>query len=300
MRSKIEKVGVIGYGEAGGILAAGLVAAGCRVFAFDILVNDASAREALRSKARAAGVILCESVSAAVRDAKLIISAVTANSAREVAEEVRPLLKAAQYFLDINSVAPHAKQDNGAKIESSGAHYVEAAVMAPVPPQGLHVPMLLGGPHAETLSEALRELGMNARAVSAELGVASAIKMCRSIMIKGMEALAIECLFTARRYGAEDAVLASLHASFPSLGWSGAFPDYLISRVAEHGRRRAAEMREVAATLEDVGMKPWLAMATAKRQDDLVDAMATAGRAYDATLNFSWRQLADDLHPHMK
>ncbi len=142
--------------------------------------------------------------------------------------------------------------------------------------------MLLGGKRAAELAPRLQAIGMNATAVSDQIGVASAIKMCRSVMIKGLEALAIESLFAARRYGAEDAVLASLEATFPSMGWNAKLPDYLISRVAEHGRRRAAEMREAALAVADVGLAPLLTERTAKRHDWLVDEIAAQGVNFDA------------------
>jgi len=168
-------------------------------------------------------------------------------------------------------------------------------VMAPVPPHRLVVPMLLGGRRAGALAAALKAFGMHATAVADKIGTASAIKMCRSIMIKGIEALVVECMFAARRFDAEDAVLASLDKTFPIMGWKAELPDYLVSRVAEHGRRRAAEMREVAATLEDIGIRPIMAAATAERQDALVRQMVEAGVPYPAGEEFSWRALADAL-----
>jgi 3-hydroxyisobutyrate dehydrogenase-like beta-hydroxyacid dehydrogenase len=167
--------------------------------------------------------------------------------------------------------------------------------MAPVPPQRLKVPMLLGGRRAAELTPALQALGMNATFLSADVGVASAVKMCRSVVIKGLEALAVESMLAARRFGAEKEVLASLQGTFPQMGWQDKLPDYLISRVAEHGRRRAAEMREVAHTLEDVGVEPTMARATAARQDALIDAMAAHGIPYPHGEAFSWRWLADAL-----
>jgi 3-hydroxyisobutyrate dehydrogenase-like beta-hydroxyacid dehydrogenase len=136
---------------------------------------------------------------------------------------------------------------------------------------------------------------MNATVAAEEIGTASAIKMCRSIMIKGLEALVVESMFAARRFGAEEAVLASLDKTFPHMGWNAQLPDYLVSRVAEHGRRRAGEMREVAATLGDVGIAPTMAAATAVRHDALVQQMAEAGIEYPADGTFSWRGLADAL-----
>ena len=179
----------------------------------------------------------------AARGAKLVISAVTASAAQDVAREAGPLLKSGQLFLDLNSVSPDTKRQNAALVEAGGADYVEAAVMAPVPALRLKVPMLLGGARAAELAPALAALGLNVTAVAREVGVASAIKMCRSVMIKGLEALAVESLRAARHYGAEDAVLNSLAATYPSMGWTQQQPDYLVSRVAEHGRRRAAALR---------------------------------------------------------
>jgi 3-hydroxyisobutyrate dehydrogenase-like beta-hydroxyacid dehydrogenase len=291
----IQRVAVIGFGEAGAILGAELARAGAVIATYDILVDAAVTRPDLLARAAGAGVRAADTLAGAVMGADLVISAVTAASAAEVARHSASLLQPRQWFLDINSVSPDVKRANAALIEAAGAAYVEAAVMAPVPPQRLRVPMLLGGARAALLAPALAALGMNVSAVSAAVGVVSAIKMCRSVMIKGLEALAVECLFAARHYGAENEVLASLDRSFPGMGWARELPDYLISRVAEHGRRRAAEMREVAATVAGAGIEPLMSAATARRQDELVDRMTAADRGYDAGAAFSWRELADAL-----
>ena len=167
--------------------------------------------------------------------------------------------------------------------------------MAPLPPYRLKVPMLLGGKRAGPVADQLTRLGMNATAIASEIGVASAVKMCRSILIKGIESLAVESMLAARHFGAEDQVLASLSQTFPGMGWDKELPDYLISRVAEHGRRRAAEMREVARTLRDAGFEPTMAKAIADRQDDLIDAIVSGGLSYSKDEPFSWRKLADAL-----
>lgn len=165
--------------------------------------------------------------------------------------------------------------------------------MSAVPKQRLQVPMLLGGPYALETAECLRKIGMNATPLSDRLGVASAVKMCRSVIIKGLEALVIESLFAARIYGAEAEVLESLAASFPGMGWEDHLPDYLISRVAEHGHRRAVEMHEVALTLRHVGVEPVMALATAQRQEQLVSDMGKRRLALDSAERFSWRSLSD-------
>ena len=293
-----QRIALVGFGEAGGILGHDLAKQGIEVSFFDILLRSKKGRPAMLAKAAASGVHAKETLRDAMRGAELVISAVTASSAPSVAREAAKLLQAGQFFLDINSVSPETKRKEARHFEKSKGHFVEAAVMAPVPPQRIRVPMLLGGKCAAALAPRLQATGMNATAVSDQIGVASAIKMCRSVMIKGLEALAIESLFAARRYGAEDAVIASLDATFPSMGWKEKLPDYLISRVAEHGRRRAAEMREAASAVADVGLAPLLTERTAKRHDWLVDEIAARGTSFNAGEfgeSFSWRALADAL-----
>ena len=295
MLTPSSRIALIGFGEAGGILGVELARRGLAVQAYDILLDAASTRPRMLQRLEAAGVDPASSLDEALQGAKLVLSAVTATSATTVARDAGARLQPGQIYLDLNSVSPDSKRDNAVAVEARGADYVEAAVMAPVPPQRLAVPMLLGGRRAAELCVALNALGFSTRAVATDIGTASAIKMCRSVFIKGIEALAVESLLAARHYGAEDAVLASLAATFPSMDWTGAQPDYLISRVAEHGRRRAAELREVATTVRAAGIEPLMANAIAARQDALVDDMAAHGIAYDADADFSWRQLADQL-----
>jgi 3-hydroxyisobutyrate dehydrogenase-like beta-hydroxyacid dehydrogenase len=290
-----KRVALIGFGEAGAILGTDLVLAGCEVSTYDILFDQPQTRAALRAKAEGARVRPADSLAEAAANAQLIISAVTASSSGDVAALAGKSLRRGQVFLDINSVSPAKKQSSSRLVAASGADYVESAVMAPVPPQRLKVAMLLGGARAAEVAPALVQLGMNATAISSEIGIASAVKMCRSVVIKGIEALAVESMLAARRFGAEEQVLASLNKTFPGIGWDKHLPDYLISRVAEHGRRRAAEMREVARTLTDIGVEPTMAAATAVRQDKLIDAMTAAGIRYAQDREFSWRALADAL-----
>jgi 3-hydroxyisobutyrate dehydrogenase-like beta-hydroxyacid dehydrogenase len=141
---------------------------------------------------------------------------------------------------------------------------------------------------------------MNATTLSNQVGVASAVKMCRSVMMKGLEALAVECLFAAHRFGAEESVLESLAATYPGLDWKGRLPDYLISRVAEHGSRRAAEMREVAKAVQSVGIKPLMSFAAADRQEQLIREMTARGVHFERAGTFSWRSLADALRPKQR
>ncbi|HBI10791.1 MAG TPA: 6-phosphogluconate dehydrogenase [Franconibacter pulveris] len=287
----MTQIAFIGFGEAGGILARDL-AARCRVVIWDKKLNG-EAREAMLEKARAAGVHAASTLAQAVADATLIFSTVTASSALEVAQETAPLLQAQQTFLDLNSVAPDTKRR--AAQSFTHARYIDVAVMAPVPPARLATPLLIGGRDGDALTAQLNALGLNARYGAQEIGRVSAIKMCRSVMIKGLEALTAECLSAARSYNVENEVLASLHASFPSLGWNGDLPDYLISRVAEHGARRAAEVREVVSMLKDAGLEGWMSRGTVETQQQLVDKMAQQQLRYADLAPFRWQTLVDKL-----
>ena len=297
----ISRIAIIGFGEVGGIFGTDFAGQGIDVSVFDILLASERHRQQMLTKARTCDVRAADSLRDCVHNADLVISAVTASSAMDVAREAGPILHREQLFLDMNSVSPETKRRAAASIErdsgKGGARFVEAAVMAAVPARRLKVPMLLGGVHAAAATDLLRSLGMNTTALSDRIGVASAVKMCRSVLIKGLEALAVECLFAARQYGADDAVLESLAATYPSMGWKDRLPDYLISRVAEHGHRRAAELREVAQTLAEVAVEPSMALAAAHLQEQLADALAESNFPLPPAGQFSWRRLADALRP---
>lgn len=284
-------IALVGYGEVGKIFAAELIARGARVSFFDILLADEQAGAAMRAHAASLGATACDTLAAALDGAQLAMSAVTASSTLAVAEEAAKSIRPGQFFLDLNSASPTTKQTSARLIDAAGGYYVEAAVMGSVPPYGIKVPIILGGSKREALARLLAPADMRMELGVAEVGVASAVKMCRSIMIKGLEALTVECMLTARRYGVEDQVLASLDETYPGMDWQKE-ADYLVSRVVQHGRRRAAEMREVARTVEEVGMQPLLAAPTALRQDWMAD-LVSAGTV--PKTEKSWRKVADAI-----
>ena len=293
--SQISQIALIGFGEVGGIFGKDLAATGLATSVYDILLCAEPSRSPMLAKAKSANVRACDSLKEAIRDTDLVISAVTASSALEVARAAALLSRARQIYLDVNSVSPETKREIASAFDESRATFIEAAVMAPVSPQRIKVPMLIGGPAAAAVAPRLLAMGLNVKPVSGRIGVASAIKMCRSIIIKGLEAITVESMLTARRYGAEEHVLASLAATYPNMGWDGPLPDYLISRVAEHGKRRAAEMREAAQAVADAGLEPLTALATAQRQDWLAQAIAEHRLTVPKGEAFSWRELADAI-----
>ena len=291
---KALRIALIGYGEVGGIFGAALVKRGvAQVTAYDVLLGDASRAAGLRTRADADGVRIADSAAAATAGADLVVSAVTASATRDAAHAIARAMRPGTFRLVVNSASPRTKADCGAQVEAAGGRYVESAVMTSVPPYGLRVPMLLGGPHAAALAPTLAALGFDANVASERFGVASAIKMCRSVIVKGMEAIVIESFVTARRYGVEDAVLASLAETFPGLDWEQS-GDYFFSRVIRHGKRRAEEMREAAATVREAGLEPHCASAIAERQAWVAD-LSRRGVFDDANPASDWRTLADSI-----
>jgi 3-hydroxyisobutyrate dehydrogenase-like beta-hydroxyacid dehydrogenase len=294
-------IALIGYGEVGRILAEDLRTADGALTAYDLEL-DSGADEALRVHAGLHGVTLAESHADAVRGADLVVSAVTAGQTVAAARACANSLPRECFYLDVNSASPGAKIAAAAHVAAGGGRYVEGAVMTSVPSHRIKVPMLLGGSHARALEPVLRGLGFAARVASGELGAASATKMCRSVIIKGLEAMVIESFTAARHYGVEDAVIASLAETFPGIDWErqGA---YFFQRVIEHGQRRSEEMCEAAVSVSDAGFEPWSASSTARCQQwvaDLADGgvFGKKGRKGFAR-SVDWRSEADRILAHL-
>lgn len=295
-------IGLVGYGEVGRILAEDLRLQGINIIAYDIKLGT-PVGEPLLDHARAHDVALGGSHIDVATSADLLISAVTASQAVPVAKACAPAIAEGAFFLDFNSASPGAKTQAAALIEDAGGRYVEGAVMTSVPPYRQRVPLLLGGPHARSLHPLLNRIGFASKVTSDKLGVASAVKMCRSIMIKGLEAMVIESFTTARAYGVEDAVVASLVETFPGIEWERQAA-YFFQRVIEHGRRRAEEVCEAAQTVREAGLDPWSAAGTAERQAWIADRADAGLFGSKGTAEFAsspdWRTEADRILNHIK
>jgi 3-hydroxyisobutyrate dehydrogenase-like beta-hydroxyacid dehydrogenase len=244
---------LIGFGEAGQTFA-GAAGWGSAARAFDIRAVDYAST----------GVSGCTNLAEALAGAEQVISVVTADAAVAAAEAAAPHLAPGAFYFDMNSVSPGAKQAAARAITAAGGRYVDAAVMAPVKPQRLAVPLLLAGPEAEQGQARLAALGFTSiRVVGSDVGRAATIKMLRSVLFKGMEALTAECLLACDRAGVTDEVVASFGEGF------AAQADYRFDRMLVHGTRRAAEMEEAAKTLAEFGIEPLLTRGTIARQADL-------------------------------
>lgn len=266
MSTSPTTIGFVGFGEAAFHIAGGFRALDVEIAAYDINTWTPGLGEKIRQRAAETGTRLVDSNGELTGLSEIILSTVTANQALAAAQQTAPGLTEAHIYADLNSVSPGLKQSIGRVISAAGAKYGEVAVMAPVPPHGHRVPLLVGGPGGAEFIDRMQPLGMKMEYTSVNVGEAAATKMCRSIVVKGMEALLTECVLGASRYGAEERVFQSLAESFPGLDWAR-MATYMVGRVVVHGERRAREMEEVVETLRSMGVDPMMAEATVRRMD---------------------------------
>lgn len=273
----MERVALIGFGEAAQAFAPALNA---MLAAYDRKTDHPAIRDAKYADYARFDVAACDTAAAALSGADAVLSLVTADQALDAAATAP--LSAGQMWFDMNSVAPDTKRAAAAAVEARGGLYVDVAVMAPVDPKRTAVPLLICGPHAARGAVLLRAFGFSdVTQVDGDVGAASSIKMIRSVMIKGIEALSVECVLAAEAAGVRGAVIASLDASWPGADWGRRF-DYNLDRMIVHGRRRAAEMDEVVATLDALGTGSVMSRGTALRQQAIGALGIAAPEGLDA------------------
>jgi 3-hydroxyisobutyrate dehydrogenase-like beta-hydroxyacid dehydrogenase len=263
----------MGFGEAARAFRDSLVSEGIGFTAYDILLGGEAGAEAMRAAMRDRQVTVAETP-AGLCDADWIISAVTADQSLIAARSLLPYLAQGQVVIDLNSVSPERKRETAAEVTSAGGIYLDMAVMAPVHPRGHRTPVLLAGEEANRLAKEMAAHGFDGRVVGDRPGAATAIKMVRSVFVKGLEAITVEALLAAEASGCFEEIFASLSSSYPGLDLPKSAP-YQFERTLRHGARRAAEMRESAATLDALGLSGGIAAATA----DIQRRMGMAGKA---------------------
>ena len=260
----MHKLAMIGFGEAAKAFVEGW--GSTRKFdiaAYDIKTgnDDRAVADAKWQDYEKAGVTGCATLADALKDADVIFSLVTADQANAAALAASNALNAGALFFDGNSCAPDTKKKSAVSVDGAGGRYIDMAIVAPVYPTLNKTPILLGGSHVADAADVILHLDLSAKNIDGPVGKASAIKMTRSIMMKGLEALMIECVLAGRKAGVDDIVLDSLEATYPGFGWKNRAA-YMLERVMTHGIRRAAEMREVAVTVDDLKLSGKMAHAT--------------------------------------
>ncbi len=275
-------IGFIGFGEAGAAIAKGLAKEhSVEMRAFDLKTTLGSeARQQKLEDFKRANIEGFERAAESVKGARLVFSVVTADQAVDAARRAAKGIGQGCFYFDCNSCAPDTKKQAAAIINRAGGCYVDVAIMGPIEPAQHKTPVLISCEQADEALEVMEALGMCARVVSQEVGAAATIKLIRSVMFKGMEALVAECFLSARKAGVEEEVLASLEKSFPTFGW-GQRLDYMLERMIKHGPRRAAEMREAALTVAQLGLNNTMSEAAAAWQQQIgdlgLDGMDEAG-----------------------
>lgn len=272
----MDHIAFVGFGEAATAFVTGWAdRRPARISVFDTKTDDQATRDVMLARYADQAVAGADGLAEALAVAPVIFSVVTADRALHAARSAAPFIAPDALWLDCNSCAPETKRAAAQVIAAAGGRYVDVAVMAPVHPQKNHVPLLVSGPHAQAAVAVLTALDMRPVVAGDTVGQASSIKMLRSVMIKGMEALTAECFLAARRAGVDDAVIASLEASDPGVDWRRR-GSYNLERMMIHGTRRAAEMREAAATVAALGLSARMAAATADWQDQIAATGASA------------------------
>ncbi|PSW22224.1 NAD(P)-dependent oxidoreductase [Photobacterium sanctipauli] len=274
--AKVSRLAFIGFGEAAKAFLTGWADAAPPVItAYDQKTNHLSLRKDKLQDYIQQDVQGCFNLHEAIDSAKVVFSLVTADQAYEAAAAAAKHIKPGQFYFDCNSCSPDTKRENAKLINAAGGCYVDVAVMSPVHPKLHRTPLLICGSHAEQAKPLFDSLGMNAQIIEGDVGVASSIKMVRSIMVKGLEALTAECLLAARKAQIDTRILASLDNSYPEFNWYEK-AGYNLERMMLHGVRRAAEMREVALTVEQLGLNNGMAKATTDWQQQIGDLALNA------------------------
>jgi len=279
MPDNINTIAFLGFGEAAQAFLKGWgsdIVPVIRAYDIKTTDNNVAIRDSKNAEYVAAGITGAVSSSVALGGAELIFSLVTADQAALVARDAAAFIEKGAFFFDCNSCAPGTKRRNAELIEAAGGRYVDMAVMAPVYPKLHKTPILLSGPHAESAKPVLELLGMEPGIAGDTVGAGSAIKMVRSIMMKGLEALFAECVLAGRRAGVDETVLASLDKTYPGFDFMEKAA-YMLERSMTHGIRRAAEMEEVALTVEELGLNNGMAKATVDWQRAIGELKLDAG-----------------------
>ena len=274
-----ERIATLGFGEAAEAFSSGWRETfSGEIASYDLKVGQAGGRAKLKARADGLNIRIAETDADAVAGMPVIFSLVTADQALVAAQKCAAHINTGALWFDCNSCSPGTKRQAAETIEAAGGIYIDVAVMAPVHPKLHQTPLLISGPRANTAIEVLCALGMKPGLAGETVGKASAIKMFRSVMIKGLEALTGECVLAARRAGVETEVLQSLQASNPGFDWT-ARSAYGLERMMVHGERRAAEMREVSRTVSELGLPSRMSDAITEWQAQIASLGLESGNA---------------------
>lgn len=263
------KLTFIGFGEAAYNIAAGLKSEGFTdIGAYDINSSDDKLGKNIHKRAESINVQLFSTLEEACKTGDFIVSLTSAKVALKVAESIFPFITDKQVFVDMNSAAPTVKADIAKAAVRYGTFFCDAAVMGTVPGKRHKVPMFLAGTGAQKFYDVFSKYGMKLTVLNAEAGGASAIKMFKSVIMKGLPQLMFESFEAARKYGVLDKLMVSLASSLEGKTVEQ-LANTFIARTMIHAERRSAEMKDVVATLESLGIDASMSKATVAKLETL-------------------------------
>ena len=289
-------IAFIGLGEAASTIISGWGnLRNNQIKAFDIKLQSDHTKEEIIARASKLNIQIKFSLKELIRDADLIFSTVTADQALAVAKKVSMHLKKGSFFFDLNSCAPSSKQEACENIQIFDGRYVDVAVMAPVSAKKHLVPLMISGDKAFQARAILEKLPMDVKIIEGPVGRASSIKMVRSIMVKGLEALTAECALAAVEADVLDEVFNSLSAEHPHFDIIK-HSIYNFERSLSHGKRRSEELKEVSKMLEDLRLANHMSKATAIWQNNIgsLEKTNSMSEIKENFISFA-KQLADEL-----
>lgn len=264
-------LGFIGFGEAASSISMGLKEfSKPEVYAYDVMWQDERFGPAVRARAEAADVKLVASLKELFDAADIVLCATSAKYALSIASEAAAFARAGKLYADMNSASPMVKREIAKIIDPTDARFVDAAVMEIVPPHRHRVPIAASGTGAKGFTEALNALGMNVEYISDSAGSSSSMKMFRSIFMKGLTSLLMETLVASHAAGVVDQVMASIGSTLAKNS-AEELANLLINRTAVAAERRVGEMKDVAATLAELGQESFATDATIKRLQWICD-----------------------------
>jgi 3-hydroxyisobutyrate dehydrogenase-like beta-hydroxyacid dehydrogenase len=265
MERKQVRLGLIGYGEVGSTLGQGLRAEGLReIVSYDKYAFDGPFRHLIQSRAAEAGVPLVRSPAELAARGDVILGVTPGSASIESAEAFAPHINKQHIFIDLASATPKVKQAVGRTLGGTGTNIADASIMGTPHADGHRLPILASGPAAQCFHELMSPWGLKIERVDGDLGAASGIKIMRSVIAKGLEALLVECMLGASRYGIDDVVLRSFGKFMNSRSFEE-MANFLLVTDVIHAERRAHEARMSADALEEIGVDPVMTRATAER-----------------------------------
>jgi 3-hydroxyisobutyrate dehydrogenase-like beta-hydroxyacid dehydrogenase len=241
-------VAVLGLGEAGGAIAADLVAAGARVRGYDPV------------KEAPPGVVATSGESAAVRGSDVVLSV---NSSSAAVDALRAGLDGAgpsTLWADLNTAAPETKRRLDEIASENGVAFVDVSLMTPVPGRGLRTPMLTSGSGAGRYAELLAPLGAQVEVLEGPAGLAAERKLLRSVFFKGLAAAVVEALAAGRAAGCEEWLRENIADELTRAG--AGTVERLVDGSHRHAVRRTAEMQAAADMLTSLGVPPLISLAS--------------------------------------